>query len=236
MFILLQSQAIEVTPAEVAAPESPVASFLRQFLPDFLVDGGWPMIPLVILLGVAIYIFIERYLTIRKANTDSEEFMKQVRNYVQQGKLDAALGLCESQNDPFARMIHKGISRLGTASLKDIEGSIENVGKLEVYRLERRLSLLATIAGAAPMIGFMGTVLGMIRAFNAIVAKQGKADPTDLAAGISEAMITTASGLVVGIIAYLAYNSLVALVNKVVFKLELTSTDFLDLLQEPVKS
>lgn len=199
-----------------------------------LMAGGWAMIPLLILLVMAIYIYIERYLTIRKANADSEEFMKQVRRHVLAGSLEAAKGLCESRNDPFARMILKGISRLGNAAnLKDIEASIENVGKLEVYRLERRLSVLATVAGAAPMIGFFGTVLGMIRAFNAIVAKQGNANPVDLAGGISEAMITTASGLVVGVLAFLAYNSLTSMVNKVVFKLELTSTDFIDLLQEP---
>ena len=191
------------------------------------------MIPLVILLALAIFIYIERLRTIRKANTDSEEFMKQVRRHVLAGNVEAAKGLCESRNDPFARMIHKGISRLGVASLKDIEGSIENVGKLEVYRLERRLSILATVAGAAPMIGFFGTVLGMIAAFGAIEAKGGEVDAVDLAGGISQAMVTTASGLVVGILAYLAYNSLVSMVNKVVFKLELTSTDFIDLLQEP---
>ena len=200
---------------------------------DTLVKGGWPMIPLALLLIAAIYIFIERYLNVRKANADSEEFMKQVRSYVLKGNLEGAKGLCESRNDPFARMIHKGVTRLGTGSIKDIEGSIENVGKLEVIRLERRLPLLATIAGVAPMIGFMGTVLGMIKAFNAIVSAGGEANAVQLADGISVAMITTVSGLVVGILAYLGYNILVALVNKVVFKLELTASDFLDLLQEP---
>ncbi|RMG69107.1 MAG: MotA/TolQ/ExbB proton channel family protein, partial [Bacteroidetes bacterium] len=174
-----------------------------------------------------------RYLTIRKSNTDSKEFMEQVRKHVLAGNVEAAKGLCESRNDPFARMIYKGVSRLGSASLKDIEGSIENVGKLEIYRLERRLSILATIAGAGPMIGFFGTVLGMIKAFNEIVRTGGNANAVNLADGISTAMITTASGLVVGILAFLAYNTLVAMVNQVVFKLELTSTDFIDLLQEP---
>ncbi|MEM6342308.1 MAG: MotA/TolQ/ExbB proton channel family protein [Bacteroidota bacterium] len=202
---------------------------------DSLIEGGWAMIPLAILLVVAIFIFIERYLNIRKADGDSEEFMRQVRKYVLAGNIEAAKGLCESVNDPFSRMIYKGISRLGSASLKDIEGSIENVANLEVYRLERRISLLATVAGAAPMIGFFGTVLGMIKAFNEIRDLGGNADAAALAGGISEAMVTTASGLVVGIIAYLAYNSLVALINKVVFKLELTATDFIDLLQEPAK-
>ena len=207
-----------------------------QSLFQVLYSGGWPMIILGILLFFTIYFAVERYLNIRKANTDSEEFMKQVRKYVLAGNIEAAKGLCESTNDPFSRMIHKGISRLGTASLKDIEASIENVGKLEVYRMERRLSLLATFAGAAPMIGFLGTVLGMIEAFEAIVKGGGDVDPTNLAGGISQAMVTTASGLVVGILAYLAYNGLVAMVNKVVFKLELTSTDFIDLLQEPANT
>lgn len=200
---------------------------------DVIIDGGWAMIPLGILLIAAIYIFFERYLTVRKSNTDSEDFMKQVRGYVSKGNLDGAKGLCESRNDPFARMIHKGISRLGTGSIQDIENSIETVGKLEIIRLERRLPMLATIAGAGPMIGFMGTVLGMIDAFNQIVRTGGNASAQDLASGISTAMITTASGLIVGVLAYLAYNSLVAMVNKVVFKLELTASDFLDLLQEP---
>lgn len=200
---------------------------------DVIIDGGWAMIPLGILLIAAIYIFFERYLTVRKANADSEDFMKQVRAYVSKGNLEGAKGLCESRNDPFARMIHKGISRLGTGSIQDIENSIETVGKLEIIRLERRLPMLATIAGAGPMIGFMGTVLGMIDAFNQIVRTGGSASAQDLASGISTAMITTASGLIVGVLAYLAYNSLVAMVNKVVFKLELTASDFLDLLQEP---
>ena len=203
---------------------------------EVLISGGVPMIFLVVLLILAIYITIERYLTIRKANADSEEFMKQVRKYVLAGNIEAAKGLCESTNDPFARMIHKGISRLGVASLKDIEASIENVGKLEVYRMERRLGLLATVAGAAPMIGFLGTVLGMIDAFSAIVKGGGNVNPTQLADGISQAMVTTAGGLVVGILAYLAYNTLVGMVNKIVFKLELTSTDFIDLLQEPAST
>lgn len=228
MLFLLQEI---VTGAEDAAPtgQAPRSIF------DTLVEGGWAMIPLAILLVLAIFIFIERYLNIRKADGDSEDFMRQVRKYVLAGNIEAAKGLCESINDPFSRMIYKGISRLGSASLKDIEGSIENVGKLEVYRLERRVSILATVAGAAPMIGFFGTVLGMIQAFNAIVKTGGNANAVQLADGISTAMVTTASGLVVGIIAYLAYNSLVALINKVLFKLELTATDFIDLLQEPAK-
>jgi biopolymer transport protein ExbB len=229
LFLLQTNVPVDTTGMDGASEE------VNDSLLNTLIDGGWPMIPLVILLVLAIFIYIERYLTIRKANTDSEEFMKQVRRHVLAGNIEAAKGLCESRNDPFARMILKGVRRLGIASLKDIEGSIENVGKLEVYRLERRLSILATVAASAPMIGFFGTVLGMIKAFNAIVAEGGQADAVDLAGGISQAMVTTAFGLVVGILAYLAYNTLVSLVNKVIFKLELTSTDFIDLLQEPAE-
>ncbi|MDX2246847.1 MAG: MotA/TolQ/ExbB proton channel family protein [Bacteroidia bacterium] len=224
MFFLLQTPADSLSKAEAIG---------NQSLFDVLVSGGWTMIPIGILFILAIFIYIERYLTIKKADTDSGELMKQVRKYVLAGNIEAAKGLAQSTNDAFSRMIYKGISRLGTASLKDIEGSIENVGKLEVYRLERRLSLLATVAGAAPMLGFFGTVTGMIEAFNAIVIHEGNATPVDLAGGIAEAMVTTAAGLVVGIIAFLAYNTLVSMVSKVVFKLELTSTDFIDLLQEP---
>lgn len=229
LFLLQTNVPVDTTGMAGASEEA------NDSLLETLIDGGWPMIPLVILLVLAIFIYIERYLTIRKANTDSEEFMKQVRRHVLAGNIEAAKGLCESRNDPFSRMILKGVRRLGIASLKDIEGSIENVGKLEIYRLERRLSILATVAAAAPMIGFFGTVLGMIKAFNSIVAEGGQADAVDLAGGISQAMVTTAFGLVVGILAYLAYNTLVSLVNKVVFKLELTSTDFIDLLQEPAE-
>ncbi|MCB0855717.1 MAG: MotA/TolQ/ExbB proton channel family protein [Bacteroidetes bacterium] len=225
MLFLLQ------TPADSLATASETVATKSFF--QILLAGGWTMIPLLILLVLAIFIYIERYLTISKADFDSKDLMKNVRKHVLAGNIEAAKGLCESTDNAFSRMIHKGISRLGSASLKDIEGSIENIGKLEVFRLERRLSILATVAGAAPMIGFFGTVLGMISAFNAIVIKEGNANPVDLAGGISEAMVTTASGLVVGILAFLAYNTLVAMVNKVVFKLELLSTDFIDLLQEP---
>lgn len=222
MYILLQIDSTQM----MAGPAT-------ESLWDRLVAGGWPMIPLAVLMIAAIYIYFERYFTIRKADGDSEDLIKQVRTLVIAGRIDEAKKVCEQTNDAFARMLHKGISRLGRASLKDIEGSIENVGKLEIYRMERRLSSLATIAGAGPMIGFLGTVLGMIKAFGAIVRGQGNAGPVELADGISQAMLTTAFGLIVGIIAYIAYNSLVAMVNKVVFKLELTSTSFLDLLQEP---
>ncbi|MEM6629475.1 MAG: MotA/TolQ/ExbB proton channel family protein [Bacteroidota bacterium] len=225
MYPLLQ---IDTTSNLSGSGTSPVLFDFNQFI-----AGGWPMIPLALLLILAIFIFIERYRLIRKMDGDSEELLEKVRMLVISGKIEEAKRVCQQQDDAFSRMLHKGISRLGRASLKDIEGSIENVGKLEVYRMERRLSLLATIAGAGPMIGFLGTVLGMIKAFSAIVQGQGNAGPVELADGISQAMITTAFGLVVGILAFIFYNSLVAMVSKVIFKLELTSTSFIDLLQEP---
>jgi len=215
---------------------SAVTTGATESIAERLMAGGWPMIPLIILLIAAIFIFIERYRLIRKADGNSEDLVDKVRNLVLSDRIEEAKRLCQEKNDAFSRMLYKGITRLGTSSLKDIEGSIENVGKLEVYRMERRLSILATIAGAGPMLGFLGTVLGMIKAFSAIVRGEGNAGPVELADGISQAMITTAFGLIVGIVAYIAYNTLVAMVNKVVFKLELTSTSFIDLLQEPAQT
>lgn len=226
MWFLLQDMATDSVSTSGAGGSS-------RTLWDIIVGGGIPMAILALLLVAAIYLFIERYLTINKSDADSADFMGQVRTYVMAGNLEAAKGLCDSRNDPFARMIKKGIERLGNASLEDIRTSIENVGELEVYRMERRLSLLATIAGAAPMIGFFGTVLGMIAAFNQILDQGGQTDATSLAGGIGQALVTTAGGLAVGILAYLFYNSLVAMKDKVIYKLELTSTSFIDLLQEP---
>ncbi|MEM7373548.1 MAG: MotA/TolQ/ExbB proton channel family protein [Bacteroidota bacterium] len=225
MFFLLQTA---ITDSANVVTEGGSENFFQ-----ILIKGGWPMAVIALLLVFAIFVAIERYLTIRKANTDSQDFMEQVRTHVKAGNIEAAKGLCQSRNDPFARMIHKGLSRLGVSNLKDIEASIENVGNVEVLRLERRLSSLATVSGAAPMIGFLGTVLGMINAFYKIVETGGNANAVQLADGIGQAMITTAAGLVVGILAYLAYNTLTTMVNNVMFKLELTSNSFIDLLQEP---
>lgn len=200
---------------------------------DVMVQGGWTMVPLVILLFLAIYLFIERYLSIRRANHDPSIFVSNVRGLVQTGNLEQAKNLCMTENTPFSRMILKGINRLGQP-LSDIRTSIENVGSLEINNLEKRLAYLATIAGAAPMLGFFGTVMGMIFAFMEIAKSQGNVSPADLADGIYTAMVTTAGGLFVGIIAYLGYNILVSMVSSVVYKMESTSTEFIDLLQEPV--
>jgi biopolymer transport protein ExbB len=193
--------------------------------------GGFMMIPIVLCSFVAVYIFVERYLTINKANQSPDTFMARIREMVQRGDINGARLLCSQFDSPIARMIEKGVTRIGSP-LKNIEASIENVGKLEIFKLERNLSLLATIAGAAPMMGFLGTVIGMVEAFIAIAQEEGSVSPKLLSSGIYTAMITTVAGLVVGIIAYLAYNYLVTRVSKVIHKMEYSSIDFVDLLQE----
>jgi biopolymer transport protein ExbB len=199
---------------------------------DLAIQGGFMMVPIAILWVMAIYLFIERVLTINKANQEPAPFMSRVKELVLRGDVNGAKILCSQNNTPVARMIEKGISRIGSP-LKNIEASIENVGKIEVFKLEKNLPTLATIAGAAPMMGFLGTVIGMVEAFIAISQEEGSVSPKLLSSGIYTAMITTVAGLVVGIIAYLAYNYLVSRVQKVVHKMEYTSIEFIDLLQEP---
>ncbi len=199
---------------------------------DLLFKGGFMMIPLIILSILAVYIFIERMLTIKRAANTPLHFTDKIRQLVGEGDISGAKMMCNQTDTPIARMIDKGISRIGSP-LKNIEVAIENVGKIEIFKLERRLSTLATISGAAPMLGFLGTVIGMIRAFIAIAQEEGSVSPRLLSSGIYEAMITTAAGLFVGILAYLGYNYLVAQVSKVIHKMEYNSIDFIDLLQEP---
>ncbi|MGW8123116.1 MotA/TolQ/ExbB proton channel family protein [Roseivirga echinicomitans] len=199
---------------------------------DLLLKGGIWLIPLIALWITAIYIFFERYRHINRASKTPFEFMDKIKNLVLAGDINGAKLLCSQTESPIAKMIEKGVHRIGSP-LKTIEASIENVGKIEVYKLEKNLSMLATIAGAAPMVGFLGTVTGMIQAFIAIAQEEGSVSPKLLSTGIYEAMITTALGLVVGIIAYLGYNYLVSRVQKAIHYMEYTSIDFIDLLQEP---
>lgn len=201
---------------------------------EMLWKGGLIMIPILILSVMAVYIFIERYLTIKQASRIDDGFMGKIREYVLAGNVQAARALCASTDSPIARMVEKGIMRLGKP-LKNINVAVENVGNLEVYNLERRLATLATIAGAAPMIGFLGTVLGMIRVFFDLNTAGNNIDPGMLAGGIYQAMVTTAAGLTVGIVALIGYNYLVSQVEKVVHRMEASSMEFLDLLQEPIK-
>jgi len=199
---------------------------------DLLSKGGFVLIIIFLLSVVAVYVFVERYRTIKAASKTPENFMIDIRERVLKGDIEGAKLECVKVDSPIARMIEKGVSRVGSA-LKNIEVSIENVGKIEIYKLEKNLSVLATISGAAPMLGFLGTVIGMIRAFIAIAQEEGSVSPKLLSQGIYEAMITTAAGLVVGILAYLAYNFLVTRVQKLVHKMEYNSIEFIDLLQEP---
>ncbi len=202
---------------------------------DIILKGGILSVIIVgvllILSVIASYIFIERYLTIKKAAKIDQSFMNNIRTNVQNGNISAAKALCANNNSPVARMVEKGLQRIGKP-LRDINASIENVGNLEVFKLEKNLSTLASIAGAAPMIGFFGTVTGMILAFFTMATEEN-VTPDVLAGGIYQALITTAFGLFIGILAFVGYNILVASIEKVIFKMESSTMEFLDLLQEP---
>lgn len=186
---------------------------------------------LFVLMIIAVYIFIERYLTIKTAGRVDENFMNNIRASVSAGNIQGAKALCQTTDSPTARMVEKGLQRIGKP-LKDIDAAIENIGNLEIFRLEKNLSTLASIAGAAPMIGFFGTVTGMISAFYEM-ATQENVTPDVLAGGIYQALLTTAFGLFIGILAFVGYNVLVANVEKVVYNMERTTVEFMDLLQEP---
>lgn len=202
---------------------------------QLIVEGGWYiMVPLGILSVLAIYIFAERWMAIAKASKEDKNFMNRIKDYVSDGKLEAARSLCVTTDTPIARMLDKGVSRIGK-SMDDVNASIENVGKLEVYKLEKGLPVLATVAGAAPMIGFLGTVIGMIMTFHAMKISGNGVEISALSGGIMQAMVTTVAGLVIGIIAYIAYNTLVVRVDKVVHNMEARSMEFIDLLEEPGK-
>ena len=196
--------------------------------------GGQIIIGLLfILLFVAVYIYFERLFAIKAASHMDRNFMNQIRDHVASGNIQGAKTLCASQNTPVSRLTEKGISRIGSP-LDDINTAIENAGRLEVYSLEKNVSVLATIAGAAPMIGFLGTVIGMVLAFHQLATSSGQAEMGALAEGIYTAMTTTVAGLIVGIIAYIGYNHLVVKTDKVVHQMEATAVDFLDILNEPV--
>ncbi|MFZ6051962.1 MotA/TolQ/ExbB proton channel family protein [Halocola ammonii] len=201
---------------------------------ELLMQGGWYiMIPLAILSVVAVYIFVERFLAVNKALKEEKDFMNKIKDYIHDGKLDSARNLCATSETPIARMLEKGIQKIGKP-LKDISASIENVAKLEVFNLEKNLATLATISGAAPMLGFLGTVIGMVQVFISMESS-GSVDVNVISGGTKVAMMTTIAGLVVGIIAYIAYNYLVTKVRKVVNKMEAHSIEFLDILEEPGK-
>lgn len=199
---------------------------------DLAMKGGIVMIPIVLLNIIGIYLLIERYLTIRKAGKQDPLFMKRIKDMVMEGNIKGAMSLCESTDTPVARMLEKGLSRIGKP-LKDIHVAVENTGRLQVYKLEKGMATLATISGAAPMLGFLGTVTGMINTFRGLSQQAETIDAGTLSGGIYEAMVTTVAGLVVGIFAYIAYNMLSAMIEKVIFKMEANTVEFLDILHEP---
>ncbi|MBE6313156.1 MAG: MotA/TolQ/ExbB proton channel family protein [Bacteroidales bacterium] len=199
---------------------------------EMATKGGWIMVPLILLFLLSVYITVERIVTIRSASKEDPTFMNRIKDYILEGKVDSAMKLCQQTNSPSARMIEKGVSRLGRP-MQDMMVAIENVGNLEISKLEKGLSLLATVAGGAPMIGFFGTVTGMVKAFFDMANSGNDVNMTVLSAGIYQAMITTVGGLAVGIVAYFFYNYLVSRVDSVIRKMEARTMEFLDILNEP---
>ncbi|MCB0735032.1 MAG: MotA/TolQ/ExbB proton channel family protein [Flavobacteriales bacterium] len=199
---------------------------------DLALKGGWMLLPIVILSIIAVYLLIERYLTIKKARHYDPVFMARIKDMVKDGNIKGAQSLCETTNTPVARMLEKGLSRIGKP-LDDISVAVQNVGNLEVSKLEKGMPLLATISGAAPMLGFLGTVTGMIKTFYTLAQNAEGIDIGSFSGGIYEAMVTTVGGLIVGIFAYISYNSLTAMIDKVIYRMEATSMEFLDILHEP---
>jgi len=197
------------------------------------IGGQIIMIVLAVLLFVAIYLYIERLLTLKSASKVDKGFMNQIRDHIMNGRLDSAKLLCQHTNTPVSRLVEKGISRIGKP-LEDINTAIESAGKLEIYSLEKNVSILATISGAGPMIGFLGTVVGMVLAFHKIATGGGQIEVGALAGGIYTAMTTTVAGLIVGIVAYIGYNHLVVKTDKIVNQMEANAVEFLDLLNDPV--
>ena len=229
LLLSLLADANMVMPVAAGTTAAPVAE-LNMW--DLSLKGGVIMIPLLILSILAIYIFIERAVVIRKAAREDRTFMDRIKDYIHEGDVDAALNLCKKTDTPYARLIEKGITRLGRP-MNDVLVAIENVGNLEVAKLEKGFPWLATAAAGAPMLGFLGTVTGMVRAFYNMASAGTSADITTLSGGIYEALVTTVAGLVVGIIALFAYNYLVARVDGVVNQLEAKTMEFMDLLNEP---
>ncbi len=230
LFSLL-AQTNMVEPVQAAALDAQ-AAVPPLNLWSLSLKGGFIMIPIVLLSLVTIYIFVERLLVLRDAARQDKTFMQRIKDYIHAGDVESALNLCKKNPTPVARLIEKGITRLGRP-MNDVLVAIENVGNIEVAKLERRFTWIATTAGGAPMLGFLGTVTGMVSAFYSMAAAGEAADITTLSSGIYEALVTTVAGLVVGIIALFAYNYLVSRVNTVVNQLEASTMEFMDLLNEP---
>lgn len=232
-FLLIQSATQESLPVLSDVSQQATQEVSISFM-DMALKGGWLMIPLVVLFFLAVYIFVERLRVINAASKSDPTFMSKIKDYIVDGKVDSAKKLCRQTNNPSSRMIEKGISRIGRP-MNDVQVAIENVGNIEVAKLEKGMSLIASVAGGAPMIGFLGTVTGMVKAFYDMANAGSNVDITILSSGIYEAMITTVGGLIVGVSAYFAYNYLVSRVSKIVNDMEDKTMEFMDMLNEPVK-
>ena len=235
-FLLAQAvqHAVETVGGENPVLTPVVSAEPEMNLLDMAMKGGWIMLVLAVLSIICFYIFFERWAVIRKADKDDPLFMERIRDYIHSGEVKSAINYCRVTNTPAARMIEKGITRMGRP-VADIQAAIENAGNLEIAKMERRLPVIATISGGAPMIGFLGTVTGMVQAFWEMANAGNNIDITLLSGGIYEAMITTVGGLIVGIAAMFAYNYLVAKVDGVVRNMEASTLAFMDLLNEPVQ-
>ena len=229
MLATFLQEAVEETAEQM--PEEKTLSFIELIL-DGGIAGTTVIAILFVLLVVALYIYFERLFAVKAASKTDVNFMSQIKDNIANGNVEAAKIRCAQENSPVARLTAKGVSRIGSP-LEDINTAIENACRLEVYNLEKNVSILATIAGAGPMIGFLGTVIGMVLAFHELASSSGQAEMGSLAEGIYVAMTTTVAGLIVGIIAYIGYNHLVVKTDKVVHQMEATAVDFLDLLNEP---
>lgn len=229
--MLLQIDTLAAVEEQIAAIEEPVQESINLW--QMAQYGGWIMIILAILLAGACYIFIERLVVLKQATREDKSFMDRIRDYIHEGKMDSAVNLCKQTDTPSAHMIEKGISRIGRP-MQDVQVAVENVGNIEVGRLEKGLVVLATVAGGAPMLGFLGTVLGMVQTFyNMAQTSGGVIEMSALSTGMYQAMVTTIGGLIVGILAMFAYNYLVARIDRVVRLLESRTMEFMDLLNEP---
>ena len=217
-----------------AVPAEAISQEMNFSLIEMATKGGWLMLVLLLLSIMAIYIFGNKWWLIRRAGKIDKNFMKDIRDLIHEGKIKSALALCQKYDSPVARLVEKGIERIGRP-LPDIQAAVENMGNVEVARLEKGLPMLATIAGGAPMIGFLGTVSGMIQAFFRMSTAGNNIDITLLSGGIYEAMVTTVGGLFVGIIAYFGYNYLTSQISNLVFKMENATIAFIDMLHEPAE-
>lgn len=224
--LLLQSVTLPPDTLDAAASAEP-ASLL-----ELILAGGWIMIPIFLLSLAGVYIFVERLITLQRAKSNPEAIMDRVRAYVHSGDIRGAIAYCEAQDKPITHILRTGLERLGRP-ISEIQDAVQAAGRYEAYELEKRTDILASVAGIAPMLGFLGTVTGMIEAFQDIQELQGNVNPSVLAGGIWEALLTTAAGLVVGIMALFFYNLLIGRISRAVNGMERSATDFIDLLQTP---